>query len=118
MPGSASNDETPAANASDGNKEEEAVEERHGTRPVPAGRARAAEDTEEGVVGKEKQHADGEASTHFAVRGSENRQEGEPARVVEDIEEGVDGKEEQHADEEAGTPVASPGSEVTQKTES
>ena len=77
MSGCLPNDEAPVANAGDGNKEREAVEEGDGSRPVPAGCARSAEDPEEDVAGKEEQHADGEVSTPFVSPGSEDTQETE-----------------------------------------
>ena len=58
----------------------EALEERHGSRPVTekthgsgpelAGCAGGAEDPEEDAAGNEEQHAEGEVSTHFVTPGS------------------------------------------------
>ena len=53
MHGCSPNDEAPVANAGDVNKEGEINEEGNGTRPVPAGCARDAEDPEEDVANKE-----------------------------------------------------------------
>ena len=68
------NDEAPVANAGDGNKKGEAVEEGHCSKPVPACCARSDEDPNEDIAGNQEQQAGVEVSTPFATPGSEDTQ--------------------------------------------